>query len=66
MADDANYASFMVRVWRDPVAAADGEEAVWAGEVEWVQSGRIESFRSLEALVALLVGQLNDAVDFLE
>ena len=73
MADPVEYASFMIRMWRDPAAAPDGEvdaadrdQAVWVGEIESVQSGRVVSFRGLEVLAELLVGQLTDAADLFE
>ena len=70
MADSVAYASFMIRMWRDPVVAPDGEtggeEVAWVGEVESVQSGQVLPFRGLEALAELLVGRLIGATDFLE
>jgi len=63
MADVVSYASFMIRMWRDPAAEpdeADGEEAVWAGEIESVQSGRVVPFKGVEALVEILVRRLTE------
>ena len=66
MSEPVTYASFMIRVWRDPARESDAEEPAWAGEIESVQSGHIVQFRGVEALVELLVGRLTAPTDFLE
>lgn len=60
-----NYASFMIRVWREVDSAADTEEPVWLGEVESIQTGLLVPFKGLQGLVELLVGQLSERTDFL-
>lgn len=60
-----DYASFLIRVWREADGAPDMEEPVWAGEVESIQTGLIVSFKGLQGLVELLVGQLAEQTGFL-
>lgn len=60
-----NYASFLIRVWREMDGAPHAEEPVWAGEVESVQTGLIVPFKGLQGLVELLVGQLTEQTGFL-
>ena len=56
---EALYASFMLRLWREPVAEATDQEApVWMGELESIQTGRAWQFQGLEPLVPLLAAQL--------
>ena len=53
------YASFMVRLWRDPADTAGPEqEPVWVGELESIQTGRTWQFQDLEPLLALLASHL--------
>ena len=53
------YASFMVRLWRDPtVTAGPEQEPVWVGELESIQTGHTWQFQDLEPLLALLATQL--------
>jgi hypothetical protein len=56
---ELTYASFMVRMWRSPVATAAHEhEPVWMGELESIQTGRAWQFEGLEPLLALMAAQL--------
>ena len=56
---ELTYASFMVRMWRNSVAAAELEqEPGWMGELESIQTGRTWQFNGLEPLLALLATQL--------
>jgi hypothetical protein len=56
---ELTYASFMVRLWRDPAPAAGPEqEPVWLGELESIQTGRAWQFEGLEPLLALMAAQL--------
>lgn len=64
--DPVSYASFMIRVWRDPAGESDAEEPMWVGEIESVQSGQVVPFRGLEALAELLVGRLSNPAAFFE
>ena len=66
MGDRVSYASFMIRVWRAPADEADSIEAVWVGEIESVQSGRVVPFKGLAALAELLVGSLSESGDLRE
>lgn len=53
------YASFLLRLWRDPAAGvAHGQEPVWMGELESIQTGRAWRFQGLEPLLPLLAAQL--------
>ncbi len=55
---ELDYASFMVRMWRDPAATARPEQVpIWIGEMESIQTGRIWQFKGLEPLLELLAGQ---------
>lgn len=51
------YASFMVRLWREPEAAS-GTETAWQGELESVQSGQTWRFQGMDSLQGLLAEQL--------
>ncbi len=56
---ELTYASFMVRMWRSPVATAAHEhEPVWMGELESIQTGRAWHFEGMEPLLALMAAQL--------
>ncbi|MCP4212921.1 MAG: hypothetical protein GY764_15795 [Halieaceae bacterium] len=57
---DLTYASFMVRLWRDPDRDSDDDELVWMVEVESVQTGRTWQLQDVESLTALLTLQLNE------
>ena len=54
---DLSYASFMVRLWREPEAAR-GRETAWQGELESVQTGQTWRFGGMDSLLRLLVAQL--------
>ena len=55
------YASFMVRLWRDPaVTAGPKQEPVWVGELESIQTGHTWQFQRLEPLLELLAAQLGE------
>ncbi len=56
---ELTYASFMVRMWRDPtVTASPEQEPIWLGELESIQTGRAWQFQGVAALVDLLAAQL--------
>ena len=56
-----DYASFLIRLWRAPAdEGALGEEPVWMGEVESIQTGHTWRFENVEGLSALLVSLLAD------
>lgn len=55
MAESAHYASFIIRLWREPAAEARDQEApLWMGELESIQTGRAWQFQGLEPLLSLL------------
>ena len=61
MGEPTRYASFIVRVWPDLAGAATGgEESVWMGELESIQSGHTRQFHGLESLLPLLAAHLVD------
>lgn len=72
MTDSVDYASFMIRMWRERAREPDEadqtgrEQTVWVGEIESVQSGRVLPFRGLEALAELLVAGVTDDAGFVE
>jgi hypothetical protein len=47
--DSPSYRSFLVRLWRDPVAVD-----VWQGEVESIQSGQVMTAESLDTLLEVI------------
>lgn len=51
------YASFMVRLWREPEAAS-GNATAWQGELESVQTGQTWRFQDLDALQGLMAEKL--------
>ena len=56
---ELTYASFMVRLWREPTGEAVNREAPdWMGELESIQTGRAWQFQGLEPLLPLLAAQL--------
>lgn len=54
------YASFLIRMWREGPLAAPGAEALWHGEVEHIQSGQRWRFVEIEALLACLRRQATE------
>lgn len=58
---ELTYASFLLRLWRDPGKGPVSEdEPVWLGEIEAIQTGRTWQFVGTEALLELLAEQLAD------
>ena len=60
------YASFLIRMWREVNPAAPDAVAEWHGEVEHIQSGRHSAFSSLAELCELLSGWLTASRDLPE
>lgn len=59
MAETARYASFIVRLWREPVSeAADQEAPVWMDSSSPIQTGHVWQFQGVAALADLLAAQL--------
>ena len=59
MADSVLYASFILRLWREPaVDAAAGRALAWTGELESMQTGRALRLEGLDRLLALVAVQL--------
>jgi hypothetical protein len=50
--DQEAYESFLVRIWRKPVA--NTEECQWCGEIEQIQNGLRWGFCTLTDLLAFL------------
>jgi hypothetical protein len=48
------YASFLIRMWRELDPAPPAEEAEWHGEIEHIQSGQQSTFASVTELYELL------------
>lgn len=60
MAKDILYASFMIRLWCEPVGeASDRQTLVWVGEIGH-RTAVFWQFQSLEHLLQLLAAQLAD------
>ncbi len=53
MNSSLEYASFLIRVWREPPTESDAT-IVWCGEVVHIQSRERRTLDSLAALVAFL------------
>jgi hypothetical protein len=61
MAESVLYASFIVRLWRDPpTEGADAHGPAWMGELESIQTGRAWRFQGLDPLPGLLAAQVGD------
>ncbi len=54
------YASFLIRLWREPIANND-TATVWRGEIIHVQSGEHGAVNDLATLLAFLRDQSGDA-----
>jgi hypothetical protein len=52
------YASFLIRMWREADPAASDAVAEWHGEIEHIQSGRRASFSALAEMLEDLRAQL--------
>jgi hypothetical protein len=57
-----DYASFLVRLWREPRLALPEAGADWQGELEHIQSGRRSTSDSLDGLLDLLRRQVTALV----
>ena len=55
-----SYASYLVRLWRDP-ASKRGEAGDWQGEVEHIQSGQQWRLACGEELLAFLQRRKEEA-----
>ena len=60
MAVPIEYASFLVRLWREAEVEAAAPAADWHGEVEHIQSGQHWSFSALEEVLDFLWRQAED------
>jgi hypothetical protein len=61
------YASFLIRMWREVDPAAPGTVPEWHGEIEHIQSGRRSNFSTLAGLLdclhsQMLAGEITPAV----
>ncbi|MEW5941961.1 MAG: hypothetical protein AB1750_20035 [Chloroflexota bacterium] len=59
MNPSAEYASFLIRLWREPSAESEAITP-WHGEITHVQSGACRTLDGLAALVAFLREQSGD------
>lgn len=48
------YASFLIRMWREVDPAAPSAMTEWHGEIEHIQSGRRASFSALAEMLEVL------------
>lgn len=60
MDSPTEYASFLIRLWREPLMER-GAATVWRGEVVHIQSGERCTLDDLAALAAFLRAQSGDA-----
>ena len=60
MAESTQYASFMIRLWRETGPGPPQATGDWQGEVEHIQSGRQWRFDSLDELLGWLRRQMQD------
>lgn len=60
MAPSIQYASFLIRLWREESAGLDKRPVDWKGEVEHIQTGERWNFSSLDELVAFLRQEAGD------
>jgi hypothetical protein len=58
MAPNPEYASFLIRLWREPQADAD-----WLAQVEFIPSGEQRYFASLDELFDFIRDQLTVSDD---
>jgi hypothetical protein len=56
--EQQEYASFLIRMWREVNLGAPGTPTEWRGEIEHIQSGRRTDFRTLAALSDWLNAQI--------
>jgi hypothetical protein len=54
------YASFLIRLWRESGGDAEAPPAGWQSEIEHIQTGERWSFNSLEQLLDFLRRQARD------
>ena len=60
VAPPIEYASFLVRLWREASTEATAPVADWHSEIEHIQSGRCWSFGNMDALLGFLRQQAED------
>ena len=60
MSDPIEYASFLLRLWRQQSPEQPGQAASWQGEVECIQSGQRQTFDNLDGLLDYLRQQTGD------
>lgn len=56
----AEYASFLVRLWREPSAESEAETR-WQGEIVHIQSGECHALNDPGTLIAFLREQSGEA-----
>ena len=65
MSSGVEYASFLIRLWRQTGLDVAGNRFDWQSEVEHIQSGQTWTFASLEALMAFGRQQIDHPEGFL-
>jgi len=65
MAPTLQYASFLIRLWRQESADLVEHPVEWQSEVEHIQTGDRWSFGSLDELLAWSFGSLDEVLAFL-
>ncbi len=60
MSAPVQYASFLIRIWREAKAGAGSFAADWHAEVEHIQSNQRWSFKAVEELLSFLHQQAED------
>ncbi|MGD1994175.1 MAG: hypothetical protein PVI59_13360 [Anaerolineae bacterium] len=54
------YASFLIRLWREGVAEGQDRTTGWHSEIERIQTGERWEFRTLDQLLTFLRRQARD------
>jgi hypothetical protein len=54
------YASFLIRLWREASADATASASNWCSEIEHIQSGRRWAFNTLDETLSFLRQQVDD------
>ena len=60
MSDPIEYASFLLRLWRQQSPEQPGPAAGWQGEIECIQSDQRQAFDNLDGLLEFLRQQTGD------
>lgn len=61
MKHEAEYHSYLVRLWKEKRVDGKGEPSTWQGEVVHIQSGTKYAFREIDHLLQYLQSQFEGA-----